>query len=139
MLPLSWIDVLVGVSAQFEQDTVDHRLERRQLEGLSEHRRVHPPEEKLHHRIVLVAGEKNEPSSSSRPDPRHRPVEHLAPDFRHHHVANDEIKSAIHDLAQALDTAPDGGHFKRTEDQVVAENFPKIITIFQEQTSPGSP
>jgi hypothetical protein len=132
-----WIDVLVGVSAQFEKDTVDRRVERRQLEGLEEHRRVHSPEEKLDRRIVPVAGKKNEPPSSSRPDPRHRPVEHLAADLRHQHVANDEIKGALHDLAQALDTAPDGGHLIRAEDQVVAENLPEIITIFQEQNSPG--
>src|SRR5205807_346428 len=139
MLPLSWTDVLVGLSAQFEQDTVDHRVERRQLEGLSEHRRVHSPEEKLHRRIVLVAGKKNEPPSSSRPDPCYRPVEHLAPDLRHQHVANDEIKGALHDLAQALDTARDGGHLIRAEDQVIAENLPEIITIFEEQDSPGRP
>jgi hypothetical protein len=134
-----WIDVLVGVSAQFEKDIVDRRVERRQLEGLDEQRRVHSPEEKLDRPIVLVAGKKNEPPSSSRPDPRHRPVEHLAPDLRHHHVANDEIKGALHDLAQALDTAPDGGHLIRAEDQVVVENLPEIITIFQEQNSPGRP
>ena len=132
-----WIDVLVGVSAHFEKDTVDRRVERRQLEGLEEHRRVHSTEEKLDRRIVLVAGKKNEPPSSSRPDPRHRPVEHLASDLRHHHVANDEIKGALHDLAQTLDTAPDGGHLIRAEDQVVLENLPEIITIFQEQNSPG--
>lgn len=134
-----WIDVFVGVSAQFEKDTVDRRVERGQLEGLEEHRRVHSPEEKLDRRIVLVAGKKNEPSSSSRPDPRHRPVKHFAPDLRHHHVANDEIKGALHDLAQALDPARDGGHLIRAEGQVVAENFPEIITIFQEQNSPGRP
>src|SRR5438876_1243336 len=127
------------LSAQFEKDTVDRRVERRQLEGLDEHRRVHSLEEKLHRRIVLVAGKKNEPSSSSRPDPRHGPVEHLAPDLRHHHVANDEIKGALHDLTQTLDTAPDGGHLIRAEDQVVLENLPEIITIFQEQNSPGRP
>jgi hypothetical protein len=132
-----WLDLVVGVSAKFEKDTVDRRVERRQLEGLEEHRRVHSPEEKLDRRIVLVAGKKNEPAGSSRPDPRHRPVEHLAPDLRHHHVANDEIKGALHDLAQALDTAPDGGHFIRAEDQVVVKNLPEIITIFQEQNSPG--
>src|SRR2546430_1810606 len=117
------------MSVQFEKDTADRRVERRQLEGLEEHRRVHSPEEKLDRRIVLVAGKKNEPPSSSRPDPRYRPVEHLAPDFRHHHVANDEIKGAFHDLAQALDTAPDGGHLIRAEDQVVMENLPEIISI----------
>jgi hypothetical protein len=57
--------------------------------------------------------------------------------LRHHHVANDEIKGAVHDLAQTLDTAPDGGHLIRAKDQVVAENLPEIITIFQEQNSPG--
>ena len=118
---------------------MDRRVERRQLEGLDQHRRVHSLEEKLHRRIVLVAGKKNEPSSSSRPGPRHRPVEHLAPDLRHHHVANDEIKAALHDLAQTLDTTPDGGHLIRAEDQVVLENLPEIITIFQEQNSPGRP
>ena len=86
-----------------------------------------------------MAGKKNEPPGSSRPGPRHRPVEHLTPDFRHHHVANDEIKGALHDLAQALDTAPDGGHLIRAEDQVVVENLPEIITIFEEQNSPGRP
>jgi hypothetical protein len=131
--------VLLTSSAQFEKETVDCRVERRQLEGLDEHGRVHSPEEKLDRPIVLVAGKKNEPPSSSRPDPRHRPVEHLAPDLRHHHVANDEIKGALHDLAQALDTAPDGGHLIRAEHQVVVENLPKIITIFQEQNSPGRP
>ena len=134
-----WIDVLVGVSAQFEKDTVDRRVERRQLEGLKEHRRVHSPEEKLYRRIVLVSGKKNEPPSSSRPDSRHRPVKHLAPDLRHHHVANDEIKGTLHDLAQAFHTARDGGHLIRAEDQVVAENLPEIITIFQEQDLPGRP
>jgi hypothetical protein len=134
-----WIDVLVGVSVQFEKDTVDRRVERRKLERLDEHRRVHSPEEKLDRRIVLVAGKKNEPPSSGRPDPRHRPVEHLAPDLRHHHVANDEIKGALHDLAQALDTARGGGHLIRAVDQVVAENRPEIITIFQKQNSPGRP
>jgi len=128
--------VFAGVSAQFEKDIVDRRVERLQLEGLEEHRRVNSPEEKVDRRIVLVAGKKNEPLSSSRPDPRHRPVEHLAPDLRHHHVANDEIKGALHDLAQALDTARDGGHLIRAEGQVVVENLPEIITIFQEQNSP---
>ena len=127
------------MSAQFEKDIVDGRVERRQLEGLDEHRRVHSPEEKLDRPIVLVAGKKNEPPSSSRPDPRHRPVEHLTPDLRHHHVANDEIKGALHDLAQALDTARDGGHLIIAEGQVVMENLPEIITIFQEQNSPGRP
>src|SRR5438045_5196783 len=99
--------------ANRHQDTVDRRVERSQLEGLDQHRRVHSLEEKLHRRIVLVAGKKNEPSSSSRPDPRHRPVEHLAPDFRHHHVANDKIKGALNDLAQTLNTPPAGGHSVR--------------------------
>ena len=134
-----WIDVLVGMSAQFEKDIVDRRVERRQLEGLDEQRRVHSPEEKLDRPIVLVAGKKNEPPCSSWPDPRHRPVEHLAPDLRHHHVANDEIKGALHDLAQALDTAPDGRHLITAEDQVVVENLPETITIFQEQNSSGRP
>ena len=127
-----WIDVLVGVSAQFEKDVADRQVELLQLEGLEEHRRINSLEEKVDRRIVLVAGKKNEPLSSSRPDPRHRPVKHLAPDLRHHHVANNEIKGALHDLAQALDTGPDGGHLIRAEDQVVVENLPEIITIFQE-------
>src|SRR6202030_2931515 len=122
--------VLLSRSAHFEKDTVDCRVERRQLEGLDEHRSLDSPEEKLVRPIVLVAGKKNEPPSSSRPDPRNSPVEHLAPDLRHHHVANDEIKGALHDLAQALDAAPDGGHLIRTEHQVVVENLPEIITIF---------
>src|SRR6059058_2902054 len=134
-----WIDILMVVSAEFEKDTLDRRLELPQLEGFDEHRRVHSPEEKLDRRIVPVAGKKNEPPSSSRPDPRYRPVEHLAPDLRHHHVANDEIKGALHYLAQTLDTAPDGRDLVRSEGQVVAENLPKIITIFQEQNSPGRP
>jgi len=134
-----WIDVLVGVSAQFEKDVADRRVELLQLEGLDEHRRFNSPEEKVDRRIVLVAGKKNEPLSSSRPDPRHRPVKHLAPDLRHHHVANDEIEGALHDLAQTFDTAPDGGHLITAEDQVVLENLPEIITIFQEQNSPGRP
>jgi hypothetical protein len=50
-----WIDVLVGVSAHFEKDTVDRRVERRQVEGLDEQRRVNSPEEKLDRPIVLVA------------------------------------------------------------------------------------
>jgi hypothetical protein len=132
-----WIDVLVGVSAQFEEDVADRRVELFQLEGLDEHRRINSPEEKVDRRIVLVAGKKNEPLSSSRPDPRHRPVEHLPPDLRHHHVANDEIEGALHDLAQALDAARDGGDLIRAEDQVIVENLPEIITIFQEQNSPG--
>ena len=122
---------------QFEKDTVDRRVERCQLEGLSEDRRFHSLEEKLDRRIVLVAGKKNEPRGSRRPDPRYRPIEHLAPDVRHQHVANDEIKSAVHDLAQALHAARDGDDLKRAEGQVVAENLPEIITIFQEQNSPG--
>src|SRR5437016_14011254 len=130
---------LCAPSAQAEKDTLDRRVERREAEWLSEHRRVDSPEEKLDRRIVLVAGKKNEPPSSSRPDPRHRPVEHLAPDLRHHHVANDEIKGALHDLAQTLNTAPDGGHLVRAEDQVVLENLPEIITIFQEQNTPCRP
>ena len=117
---------------QFFKDALDREVERGQLEGLSEHRRVHSPEEKLDRRIVSVSGKKNEPPSSSRPDPGHRPIEHFASHFRHQHVANDEIKGAVHDLTQALDTTRDGDHFKRTEDQVLAENFPKIVTIFQE-------
>src|SRR5438067_6954160 len=128
---------LCAPSAQSEKDTLDRRVERREPEWLSEHRRVDSPEEKLDRRIVLMAGKKNEPPSSSRSDSRHRPVEHLAPDFRHHHVANDEIKDAIHDLAQALNTAWDGGHLIRAEDQVVVENLPEILSIFQEQNSPG--
>ena len=119
---------------------MDRRVERRQFEGLREHGRVNSPEKKLDRRIVLVAGKKNEPLSISRPEPRHRPVKRLAPDLRHHHVANDEIEgAALNDLAQALDTAPDGGHLIRAEDQVVVENLPEIITIFQEQNSPGRP
>jgi hypothetical protein len=43
------------------------RVERLQIEGLDEHCRVHPLEEKLDGRVVLVAGKKNEPLSSSRP------------------------------------------------------------------------
>ena len=129
--------MFVGVSAQFEKDIVDRRVELRQMEGLVEHRRVNSPEEKIDRRIVLVTGKKNEPLSISRPDPRHRPVKHLAPDLRHHHVANDEIEGALHDLAQALDTVPDGGDLIRVEDQVVVENLPEIITILQEQNSQG--
>ena len=136
MIP-GWIDVLVGVSAQFEKDVADRRVELLQLEGLDEYRRINSPEEKVDRRIVLVAGKKNEPLSSSRPDPRHRPVKHLAPDLRHHHVANDEIESALHDLAQALDAARNRGDLKRAEDQVIVENLPEIITIFQEQNSPA--
>src|SRR5205807_3685712 len=45
--------------------------------------------------------------------------------------------SAAHDLAQALDTARNGGYLIRAGDQVVAENIPEIITIFQKQNSPG--
>lgn len=119
---------------------MDRRVECRQFEGLREHGRVNSPEKKLYRRIVLVAGKKNEPLSISRSDPRHRPVKRLAPDLRHHHVANDEIEgAALNDLAQALDTAPDGGHLIRAEDQVVVENLPEIITIFQEQNFPGRP
>jgi len=124
---------------QFEKDSVDRGVERCQPEGLSEYRRLHSLEEKLDRRIVLVAGKKNEPRGSPRPDPRYRPVEHLAPDFRHQHVANDEIKGAVHDLAQALDPARDGDDVKRTEGQVIAENLPEIIAIFQEQNSPARP
>ena len=99
--------VFAGVSAQFEKDIVDRRVERLQLEGLEEHRRLYPPKEKIDRRIVLVTGKENEALTSSWPDPRHRPVKHLAPHLRHHHVANDEIEGALHDLTQALDAATD--------------------------------
>jgi hypothetical protein len=127
------------VSAQFEKDIADRRVELRQMERLREHGRVNSPEEKIDRRIVLVAGKKNEPLSIGGPGPRHRPVKHLAPDLRHHHVANDNIECVLHDLAQALDPAPDGGDLMRVEDQVVVENLPEIITIFQEQNSQGRP
>jgi hypothetical protein len=86
---------------------VDRRVERRQLEGLGEYCRVHPLEEKLDGRIVRVASNKNKPLSRSRSYPRDRPVKHLASHPRHHHVANDEIKGVLPDLAQALDAARD--------------------------------
>ena len=102
-----WIDVLVGVSAQFEKDVADRQVELLQLEGLEEHRRINSLEEKVDRRIVLVAGKKNEPLSSSRPDPRHRPVKHLAAHLRHNHVAKDDVKGRLHDFTQALDAARD--------------------------------
>jgi hypothetical protein len=85
------------------------------MEGLEEHHRVNSPEEKIDRRIVFVAGKENEPMSSSRPDPRHCPVKHLAPNLRHHHVANDKVEGALHDLAQPLGAVRDGGDLIREE------------------------
>ena len=87
--------------------------------------------------IVLVAGKKNEPLSSSRPHPRDRPVKHLASHLRHQHVANDDIEGAVPDLAQALDAARNRGYLKRAGGQVIVENVSEIIAIFQEQNLPG--
>ena len=94
-------------SRQLTKDTADRRVERRQLEGLEEHCRVHPLKEKLDPRIILVTGKKDEVFTGSRPDACHRPVKHLAPDLRHQHVANDEIEAGLHDFTQTLDAAPD--------------------------------
>src|SRR5256885_17210342 len=125
--------------AQFLKNTVDRVVECSQLEWFDQDRRVNSPEEKLDRRIVPVAGKKNEPPGGSRPDPRHRPVEHFAPDFGHNHVANDEIKGTLHDLAQAFYAARDGSHFITAEAEVIVEDLPEIIAIFQEQNFPGRP
>jgi len=130
---------MAGVLAQLAKHIADCRVERLQLEGLDQHRRVYPLEEKLDSRIVPVAGKKNEPLTSSRPHPRDRPVKHLAADLRHHHVANDEIEGALHDLAQALDAVWDRGDLKAAGGQVIVENLPEIVAIFQEQNSLGRP
>src|SRR5207237_8545320 len=87
---------------QFASNLSDRCVERLQLEGLDEHRRLHSLEEKFYLRIILVTGEENEPLTSSRADPRHGPVKVLAPDFRHHHVANDQIEGILENLAQTL-------------------------------------
>jgi hypothetical protein len=129
----------VGKSDYLAQNIVDRRVERRQLEGLDEHGRVHPLEEKLDGRIVRVAGKKNEPLSSSRSYPRDRPIKHLASHPRHHHIADDEIEAVLHDLVHALDAARDRGYLKMAGDQVFAENLPEIIAIFQEQNPLGRP
>ena len=89
--------------------------------------------------LVPVAGKKNEPLSSSGPHPRDRPVKHLAPHPRHHHVANDEIEGALPDFAHALDAARDRGYLKKAEGEMIAENLPEIIAIFQEQNPLGRP
>src|SRR5256885_8446989 len=98
---------LAPLSTQLANDIADRRVEHRQVKGLEEHSRVDPPKEKLIRRIVLVTGKKNETLTRSRPDPRHRPIKHLAAHPRHHHVTNDEIVPSLHDLAQTLDAAPD--------------------------------
>src|SRR6266480_5557065 len=59
--PGIWRSANAGVSAQLIKNIADCRVERVQAEGLVEHRRVHPLEEKPEPRIVLVPGKKNEP------------------------------------------------------------------------------
>ena len=88
---------------------------------------------------LKVTGKENEPLASGRADPRQRPVEHLAPDPWHHHVANDEIEGVLDDLAQALDATRDWGHLKRAGNQVIVKNLPEIIAIFQEQNPLARP
>ena len=112
---------------------MDRRLERLQLEGLGENRRLHSLEEKSYPRIIVVTGKKNEPLTGSRADPRHGPVEHFAPDLRHHHVANDEIEWILEDLAQTLDATRDRGYLKRAGNQVIVEKCSEIILIFEKQ------
>ena len=77
--------------------------------------------------------------ASGRADPRQRPVEHLAPDPWHHHVANDEIEGVLDDLAQALDATRDWGYLKRAGNQIIVKNLPEIIAIFQEQNPLARP
>ena len=89
--------------------------------------------------IVPVTGNKNEPLSSSSLDPRYRPVKHFASDLRHHHVANNELEAVFHDLAQALAAAPNRGHLIRAGGQVVVENQPQIVAIFEQQNPRGRP
>ena len=80
-----------------------------------------------------MTGKKNEPLTSSRADPRHRPIEHLAPELGHHHVANNQIEGILEDLAQTLDATRDRSYLKGAGNQVIVENLPEIIAIFQEQ------
>ena len=92
---------------QFTGNVTDRCVELLQREGLDQHRRLHSIEEKFYLRIILVTGEENEPLASARPDPRHGPIKHLAPDLRHHHVAKDQIEGILKDLAQTLDATRD--------------------------------
>ena len=62
----------------FDEDIADRLVERLQLEGLDEHRRVHSPEEKLDRRIVLVAGKKNEALSVKVGRPASPPGENIS-------------------------------------------------------------
>jgi hypothetical protein len=128
-----------GVSDYLAQNIAHRRVERLQREGLDEHGRIHPLEEKLDGRIVPVAGKKNEPLSSRRPRPRDRPVKHFPSHPRHHHVANNEIEGVLPDLAEALDAAWDRGYLKKAGDKVIAKNLPEILAIFQEQNPLGRP
>jgi hypothetical protein len=118
---------------------VDRCVERLQLEGLDQHRRLHSLEEKFYLRIILVTGEENESLTSGGTDSRHGPVKVLAPDFRHHHVANDQIEGILENLAQTLDTSGDRSNLKRAGNQVIVENCPEIIAIFQEQDPLAGP
>ena len=118
---------------QFADNLADCRVERFQLERLDQHRRLHSLEEKLYPRIILVTGKENEPLTSSRADPRHRPIEHLAPELRHHHVANDQIEGILQDLAETFDATRHRRYLKGAGNQVILQNFPEIIAIFQKQ------
>ena len=71
---------LPKVSDRPSNDIIDHRIERRQLEGFEEHARVQPLEEELDNRIVTVPGKKNEPLSSRLPYERDRQLKHLSQD-----------------------------------------------------------
>ena len=128
-----------GGSDKLAQNLLDRRVECRQLERLDENCRIRPLEEKLNRRVVPVAGKKNEAPGSPWPHPRDRPIKHLAPHPRHHHVANDDIERVLRDLAQAFDTARDRRYLETAEGQVIAENLPEIMAIFQEQNPPGRP
>jgi len=58
---------IAGVSNKFTQNISHRRVERRQLEGLDEHCRLHPLKEKLDSRIVRVAGNANFYTSNQKP------------------------------------------------------------------------
>src|SRR5579864_2184123 len=103
-----WLrNCLRSLSLQLSKHVADRRVQHRKLERFENHRCINPSKEKLHRRIVLVTSKKNEALTSSRPDPRHRPIKHLAPHARHHHIAKEEIEAGVHDLTQTLDAAID--------------------------------
>src|SRR5690242_20899189 len=95
------------VPGHFMSNLSDGCVKSRQTERLEKHRCMHPPKEKIEARVVLMAGKKDKSLPRSGPDASHGPIKHLSAHIRHHHIANDELKTAFHYFAQPLDAALD--------------------------------